>query len=96
MRDGERMRVVVGDDERIGNGDCLYGAERGAEPRDGDIDGNIGDRWHEVGIGDDHDNVERAGRACERNDYAEGNGIGAEPVVGFDGDSDERCGRPRA
>src|ERR1700748_3608572 len=93
VRDGEWLRLAVGDDGRVGHGGDVHGAGDGAESGDGDTDGDVGDRRDEVGVGDDHDYGERAGGPGERDDFAEGNGIGAEPVGGIDGDGDERCGR---
>ena len=86
--------VVVGDDERFGNGGDVHGACGGAESGDGDADGDIGERWDEVGVGDDHDYFEWAATdGSGGDDFAEGDGIGGEPVAGTDGDGDERCWR---
>ena len=89
VRDGGRVRIAVGDDKCFGHCDHLYGAERGAESGDGDADGHVGDGWDEVGVGDDHDHVGLVGRECQRNDFAEGDGIGAESIGGADGNRDE-------
>jgi hypothetical protein len=91
LRDGEWMRIVVGDDERFGNGDCVHGACGGAESGDRDADGDVGERWDEVGFGGDHDWRGNGGR--RRDDLAEGDRIGAESGAGVDGDGGERCWR---
>ena len=88
MRDGGRVRIVVGDDERIGCCDHVHGAERGAESGDGDVDGDVGERWDEVGDGNDHDygGIRTGG---SRDDFTEGDGIGAESIAGADGNGVE-------
>jgi hypothetical protein len=43
VRDGEWLRVVVGDEQRVWSGRDIYGARGGAEPCDGDADGDVGD-----------------------------------------------------
>jgi hypothetical protein len=41
VRDGEWMRGVVCDKQRVGRGGDVYGAGSGTEPGDGDVDGNV-------------------------------------------------------
>jgi len=89
VRDGERVRIAFGNNERFGRCDHVYGTERGAESGDGDADGDVGDGWDEVGVGDDHNHVGHATDRSRGDDYAEGDGIGAESVVGTDGNRDE-------
>jgi hypothetical protein len=88
LRDGERVRFVVGDDERFGKCGDVHSARGGAESGDGDVDGNVGERWDEVGVGDDHDYVGGA-EQCQRGDFAEGDGIGVESVAWNDSDRGE-------
>jgi hypothetical protein len=89
VRNGGWMRIVVGDDQRFGNGNHVYGARGGAESGDGDVDGDVGERRNEVGFGDDHD-WSGAGW-CQCDDLTEGDGLGGESSAGVDGDGGERC-----
>ena len=97
VRDGGRVRSAVGDDGRFGSGGDVHGACCGAEPRDGDTDGDVGERWDEVGVGGDHDYIEWAATDGRGGDgFAEGDGAGGEPVAGADGDGDGGCWRGEA
>ena len=82
------MRIVVGDVECFGKCSDVHGARGGAESGDGDADGDFGDGRNEVGISDDYDYV-RFAEQYQRDDFAEGDGIGAESVAWTDGDRGE-------
>ena len=89
VHDGWRMRIVVSNDECFGKCSDVHGACGGAESGDGGADGNVGDGRNEVGVGDDHDYVGDGRRQRQRDDFAEGDGIGAESIFGADGNGGE-------
>jgi hypothetical protein len=78
LRNCKWLRIFVGDDEHLGNGDQLYGASGGAESSDGNADGYIGKRWNEVGVGNDYGDVGCANNWNGRDDFAGCGGTGAE------------------
>jgi hypothetical protein len=55
VRDSGRMRIAVSNNCCIGNGCDLHGACRSTEPGDGNVVGDVGKRWDEVGVGDRDD-----------------------------------------
>jgi hypothetical protein len=89
LRDGWRMRIVVSNDECFGKCSDVHGACGGAESGDGDVDGDFGDGRDEVGVGDDYDYVGDVEWQRQRNDFAEGDGIGAQSVAWTDSDRGE-------
>lgn len=91
MRDSGGVRRGVADKQRIGNGCDVYGACDGAESGDGDADGDVGERWDEVGVGNDHgDGGGAAANGSQCDDHANGHGIGVESGASAERDSDER------
>ena len=85
------MRVFIGYERRVGYGRNVYGACGGAEPCDGDADGDLGERWDKVGFSNDYSDVgcATAGRS-QRDDLAKGDGAGAESDAGTERGGDER------